>query len=106
MRTSSYRSPRRPTARRPPSAGLTKALQDLLGRAVDLVNLDAITNPDVLASINRSRQVIYELRPATVSEPAEKAATLERFLAHRIKPAPGAPTSVKLLNLIYDEPNE
>ena len=40
-------------------AGLTEALQRLLGRTVDLVGAEAITNPYVLASINRSRQVIY-----------------------------------------------
>lgn len=56
--------------------------------------------------ITRHGKPVVELRPASVADSAGKAAALERLLAHRIKPPPGTPTSVELLNLIYDEPNE
>lgn len=56
--------------------------------------------------ITRHGKPVVELRPASVPDPAGKAAALARLLAHRVKPAPGTPTSVELLNLIYDEPNE
>jgi plasmid stability protein len=56
-------------------------------------------------------EILAEVRRLGVRTPGEadaagKAAALERLLAHRVKPAPGTPTSVELLNLIYDEPNE
>jgi hypothetical protein len=35
------------------------ALENLLGRAVDLIELGAVRNPYVLASINRSREAVY-----------------------------------------------
>jgi len=35
------------------------ALEKLLGRAVDLVESDAVQNPYVLANINRSREPVY-----------------------------------------------
>jgi len=35
------------------------ALEKLLGRAVDLVESDAVRNPYVLAGINRSREPVY-----------------------------------------------
>lgn len=35
------------------------ALEKLLGRAVDLVESDAVRNPYVLANINRSREPVY-----------------------------------------------
>ena len=35
------------------------ALEKLLGRAVDLVESDAVHNPYVLAGINRSREPVY-----------------------------------------------
>ncbi len=38
---------------------LTEALEGLLGRSVDLVSPDALTNPYVLASVNRAREVVY-----------------------------------------------
>ena len=55
--------------------------------------------------ITRHGKPVVELRPASAPDTAGKAAALERLLAHRVKPAPGTPTSVELLNLIYDEPN-
>lgn len=39
--------------------GLTAALSELLGRPVDLVEPQAITNPFVLSSIERSRELVY-----------------------------------------------
>jgi uncharacterized protein len=39
--------------------GLAKALEDLLGRPVDLVEASAVRNPFVRAGINRSREVLY-----------------------------------------------
>lgn len=39
--------------------GLADALKHLLGRPVDLVERGAVANPYILASINRSREVIY-----------------------------------------------
>jgi predicted nucleotidyltransferase len=39
--------------------GLAEALQRLLGRPVDLVERGAVTNPFVLAGINRAREIIY-----------------------------------------------
>jgi predicted nucleotidyltransferase len=39
--------------------GLAEALEELLGRRVDLVEPSAIQNPYLRASINRSRQVVY-----------------------------------------------
>ena len=39
--------------------GLAKALEDLLGRPVDLVEPSAIRNPFIRAGINRSREVLY-----------------------------------------------
>ncbi|MDZ7919603.1 nucleotidyltransferase family protein [Rhodoferax sp.] len=39
--------------------GAKKELEILLGRSVDLVEPDAVRNPYVLASINRSREAVY-----------------------------------------------
>lgn len=39
--------------------GLLEALQDLFGREVDLVEARAVHNPYIVASINRSRTVLY-----------------------------------------------
>ena len=39
--------------------GLAKALEDLLGRPVDLVEPSAIRNPFIRAGIYRSREVLY-----------------------------------------------
>jgi uncharacterized protein len=39
--------------------GLASALEDLLGRTVDLVEPSAIKNPFIRARINRSREVVY-----------------------------------------------
>lgn len=39
--------------------GAKTALEHLLGRAVDLVELGAVRNPYVLAGINRNREAVY-----------------------------------------------
>ena len=39
--------------------GAKEALETLFGREIDLVMLDALKNPFVLASVNRSRQLLY-----------------------------------------------
>jgi len=39
--------------------GTKTALEQLLGRAVDLVEPGAVRNPYVLASINRNREAVY-----------------------------------------------
>jgi len=39
--------------------GFSEALEELLGRRVDLVEPSAIQNPYLRASINRSREVVY-----------------------------------------------
>jgi predicted nucleotidyltransferase len=39
--------------------GIKSELETLLGRGVDLVELDAVRNPFVLASINQNREAIY-----------------------------------------------
>ena len=39
--------------------GAKTALEQLLGRAVDLIEPDAVRNPYVLASINRNREAVY-----------------------------------------------
>jgi predicted nucleotidyltransferase len=39
--------------------GLLEDLQDMFGRNVDLVEIKAVTNPYLLASINKTRSEIY-----------------------------------------------
>lgn len=39
--------------------GAKSELEALLGRGVDLVELDAVRNPYILASINRCRELVY-----------------------------------------------
>jgi len=39
--------------------GFRKALEDILGRSVDLVMLDAVRNPYLKASLESSRRLLY-----------------------------------------------
>ena len=39
--------------------GAKADLEQILGRAVDLVQANAVRNPYVLASINQSRELVY-----------------------------------------------
>lgn len=57
--------------------------------------------------ITRHGKPVVELRPAVAakSAPGERSTAFARLRAHRIRLPPGAPTSVALLNMIYDEPN-
>ncbi len=55
--------------------------------------------------ITRNGEPVVELRPTAVPAEAVIGST-EWFLSRRVKPAAGAPTSVELLNMIYDEPND
>jgi prevent-host-death family protein len=63
----------------------------------------ALSGEEVI--ITRHGKPMVELRPATTA-PANTTVTAahERLLAGRVKLPAGAPTSVELLNLIYDEP--
>ncbi len=53
--------------------------------------------------ITRHGKPTVELRPAIVPRPETAVAAYQRLRAARVKAPPGAPTSVELLNLIYDE---
>ncbi len=57
--------------------------------------------------ITRHGTPVVEIRPtvAAMLAPEERLAAFARLQAHRIRLPPGAPTSVELLNMIYDEPN-
>ena len=44
---------------RPANFGLMKALRDLFGRPIDLVDSDAIRNPWFRRSVEESRQVLF-----------------------------------------------
>jgi prevent-host-death family protein len=63
----------------------------------------AIAGEEVV--ITRHGKPVAELRPAKVDAPAAGAATYEWFRSGRIKPRGKAPTSVELLNMIYDDPD-
>ena len=54
--------------------------------------------------ITRHGKPVVELRPTTAPAPAATVSH-DWFLSRRVKLAPGAPTSVELLNMIYDEPD-
>ncbi len=54
--------------------------------------------------ITRHGKPVVELRPVAVSAPTATASH-DWFFSRRVKLAPGAPTSVELLNMIYDEPD-
>jgi len=80
----------------------TYSVADAKAGLPSLINR-ALAGEEVI--ITRHGKPVVEIRPASVRSPAGKVAALERLLAHRVKLAAGAPTSVELLNLIYDEPN-
>lgn len=62
----------------------------------------AVAGEEVI--ITRHGKPVAELKPAVAPDPKAVAAAHARLRARRIKLPPGAPTSVELLNLIYDEP--
>jgi prevent-host-death family protein len=55
--------------------------------------------------ITRHGKPVVELRPTPAACPTPPAGSHEWFFSGRLKPKGAAPTSVELLNLIYDEPN-
>jgi antitoxin (DNA-binding transcriptional repressor) of toxin-antitoxin stability system len=55
--------------------------------------------------ITRHGKPVVELRPTAAPIARGRAAALACLRAHRVKPPAGAPTSVELLSMIYDEPN-
>ncbi len=63
----------------------------------------ALSGEEVI--ITRHGKPMVELRPATpVASATTLAAAHERLLSGRIRTREGAPTSVALLDMIYDEP--
>jgi prevent-host-death family protein len=81
----------------------TYSVADAKAGLPSLINR-ALAGEEVI--ITRHGKPVVELRPASVPNPAGRAAALKRLLAHSITPAAGAPTSVELMNLIYDAPDE
>jgi prevent-host-death family protein len=56
--------------------------------------------------VTRRGKPVVELHPTAAPIAPDRNAALARLLAHRFRPAAGAPTSVELLNMVYDEPND
>jgi prevent-host-death family protein len=56
--------------------------------------------------ITRHGKPVAELRPAPTAlpDPKRAAAAYARLRARRLNLGPGTPTSVELLNMIYDDP--
>ena len=52
---------------------LQQALEQLLARKIDLVTTSALENPDVLAAVNQSRQMVYAFAPAVLCKPCPSA---------------------------------
>jgi prevent-host-death family protein len=72
----------------------------------DLINR-AMAGEEVI--ITRHGKPVAEIRPAPIAppaSPASRAAMFEWLASRRLKLPEGAPNSVELLNMIYDEPNE
>ena len=44
--------------------GLQEALEQLFARKIDLVTSSALENPDVIAVVNQSRQIVYQHQSA------------------------------------------
>jgi prevent-host-death family protein len=80
----------------------TYSVADAKAALPSLINR-ALAGEEVI--ITRHGRPVAELRPAAAPIPAGRAAALARLLSHRVEPPPGAPTSVELLNMIYDEPD-
>ena len=47
---------------------LQQALEQLLARKIDLVTTSALENPDVLAAVNQSRQIVYAAAHKSVDD--------------------------------------
>jgi antitoxin (DNA-binding transcriptional repressor) of toxin-antitoxin stability system len=61
----------------------------------------ALSGDEVI--IARDGGPIVEIRPAAVSKVAEFGSH-EWLFSRTVRPAPGSPTSVELLNMVYDDP--
>jgi predicted nucleotidyltransferase len=55
---------------------LQDALEQLFARKIDLVTVSALENPDVIAVVNESRQIVYESVHKTGDEVRDKLARL------------------------------
>ena len=56
---------------------LQQALEQLFARKIDLVTTSALENPDVIAVVNQSRQIVYSATSKTGDEVRDKLARLE-----------------------------
>ncbi len=63
----------------------------------------AISGEEVI--ITRHGKPVAELRPRVTADPKGVAEAHARFFAQRVKLPPGSPTSVELLDMIYDDPD-
>lgn len=82
----------------------TYSVADAKAALPRLINL-AMAGEEIV--ITRHGKPVAELRPAGAARHpvTDPAAAYARLVAHRISLPPGAPNSVELLNLIYDEPD-
>jgi prevent-host-death family protein len=81
----------------------TYSVADAKAHLPRLIN-SALAGEEVV--ITRHGKPVAELKAASHEMPPEaRAAALERYLRGILKVGPGAPTSVELLNMIYDEPD-
>jgi RHH-type rel operon transcriptional repressor/antitoxin RelB len=92
--------------------GRSKAyyLREMIERGLEEME-DYYLAAEVLERIRKGEESVHSLaeveRDWAAAAPSAKAAAaaLERLLAHRIKLPEGAPNSVELLDLIYDQPD-
>jgi len=63
----------------------------------------AMAGEDVV--ITRHGKPVAEIRPATTLKGATRPGAHDWYLSRRLKLPQGAPTSVELLNMIYDDPD-
>jgi prevent-host-death family protein len=79
----------------------TYSVADAKASLPSLINR-ALAGEEVI--ITRHGKPVAELRPAPAPSSPMPDGSLEWFLSRRIKLPPGAPNSVELLNMIYDDP--
>jgi prevent-host-death family protein len=79
----------------------TYSVADAKASLPSLINR-AIAGEEVI--ITRHGKPVAELRPAAVTEASRPNASLDWFLSRRLELPPGAPNSVELLDMIYDDP--
>jgi antitoxin (DNA-binding transcriptional repressor) of toxin-antitoxin stability system len=54
--------------------------------------------------ITRDGQPVVEMRPAPRPNLDARVLAFQRLISHRVAPPPVTPTSVELLNMIYEDP--